>query len=84
MTAHTEKQRIHILDEYAKIKIVKKFRRILDGNVSDDEVKIVHWSKYIEIGFAFFMDIVRIQSYGVELPESLSLSVAILIQNIHV
>ena len=61
MTAHTEKLGIHILDEHAEIKIVKKLRLILNGYVSDDEVKIVHRSKYIEIGFAFLVNIVRIK-----------------------
>ena len=68
MTAHAEQLGIHILDEHAEIEIEQQLGRILYCNITDDEIQIIHRSKYIKIGFSFLVSIFRIKILRIECP----------------
>ena len=62
MAAHAEQLGVHVLDYDTEIKIEEQLRRILNGNVTDDEIQIIHRRKYEEVGFTLFVYIIRIET----------------------
>ena len=84
MTAHAEELGVHVLYEPAQTEIEKKHRRILDGYITYNEVQVVKRSEYVEIRFAFLMNVIRIKSLGIEMTQREPFSVAVFIKNIHV
>ena len=61
MTAHAEQLCIHVFDKRTELKVIEHLWFVLYRCITDDEIQIVHRCKYIQIGSAFFVDIIRIE-----------------------
>ena len=84
MAAHAEQLGVHVLDEPAQAEIIKKRRRVLDSDVADYEIQVVERCEYVKIRLAFLMNVIRIQSLGIEMAERKPLAFTEFIKDIHV